>query len=188
LPEAQRKSPEFTLKVINGLLDTANSEYGAAVANGKIAAVIEYKDSRGFVNYVDTTNNRQVMDFSAALPTFVITLRQGVEAALVVGIVLALLKKARATELNPWVYAGVSSGLIASTLVGVLFGWVTQRLSASYPQYASLIEPIMEGVFSVIAIAMLSWMLIWMTQQARFMKAEVEGAVTAAIKQGDSAG
>ena len=128
------------------------------------------------------------MDFSAALPTFVITLREGVEAALVVGIVLALLKKAHATELNPWVYAGVSSGLIASTLVGVLFGWVTQSMSASYPQYASLIEPIMEGVFSVIAIAMLSWMLIWMTQQARFMKAEVEGAVTAAIKQGDSAG
>ncbi len=57
LPEAQRKSPKFTLKVINGLLDTANSEYGAAVANGKIAAVIEYQDSRGFVNYADTLKN-----------------------------------------------------------------------------------------------------------------------------------
>jgi hypothetical protein len=57
LPEAQRKSPEFTLKVINGLLDTANSEYGAAIANGKIAAIIEYQDSRGFVNYADTLKN-----------------------------------------------------------------------------------------------------------------------------------
>jgi high-affinity iron transporter len=128
------------------------------------------------------------MDFSAALPTFVITLREGVEAALVVGIVLALLKKAKQTQLRPWVYAGVGVGLIASALVGVLFGWVSQGLSASYPQYASVIEPLMEGIFSVIAIAMLSWMLIWMTQQARFMKAEVEGAVTAAIKQGNSAG
>lgn len=128
------------------------------------------------------------MDFSAALPTFVITLREGVEAALVVGIVLALLKKARATQLNPWVYAGVGAGLIASALVGVLFGWVSKGLSASYPQYAAVIEPVMEGVFSVIAITMLSWMLIWMTQQARFMKAEVEGALTDAIKQGNDAG
>jgi Helix-hairpin-helix motif len=54
LPETQRQSPKFALQVINGLLDTANSEYGAAVANGKISAAIEYQDSRGFVTYADT--------------------------------------------------------------------------------------------------------------------------------------
>src|SRR6476469_6605158 len=54
LPEAQRKDPKFVLQVINGLLDTANSEYGAAVANGKIAAIIEYQDSRGFVMYAES--------------------------------------------------------------------------------------------------------------------------------------
>ena len=53
LPEAQRKDPKFVLQVINGLLDTANSEYGAAVAGGKISAVIEYQDSRGFVMYAE---------------------------------------------------------------------------------------------------------------------------------------
>lgn len=53
LPEAQRKDPKFVLQVINGLLDTANSEYGAAVANGKISAIIEYQDSRGFVMYAE---------------------------------------------------------------------------------------------------------------------------------------
>ena len=51
--EAQRKDPKFVLQVINGLLDTANSEYGAAVANGKISAIIEYQDSRGFVMYAE---------------------------------------------------------------------------------------------------------------------------------------
>jgi high-affinity iron transporter len=45
------------------------------------------------------------MDFSAALPTFVVTLREGFEAALVVGIVLACLKKAQQTQLNLWVYS-----------------------------------------------------------------------------------
>jgi high-affinity iron transporter len=128
------------------------------------------------------------MDFSAALPTFVITLREGVEAALVVGIVLACLKKAKAGHLNPWVYAGVAVGLIASALVGVLFSWGIQALSTTYPQYAPVIEPLLEAVFGVIAIAMLSWMLIWMTQQARHLKGEVEGAVIAAIKQGNGSG
>ena len=54
LPETERQSPEFVLQIINGLLDAANSEYGAAIANGKVSAAIEYQDSRGFVNYADS--------------------------------------------------------------------------------------------------------------------------------------
>ncbi|MEP0811055.1 helix-hairpin-helix domain-containing protein [Trichocoleus sp. ST-U2] len=54
LPETQRQSPKFVLQTINGLLDAANAEYGASIANGKISAAIEYQDSRGFVNYADT--------------------------------------------------------------------------------------------------------------------------------------
>ena len=53
LPEKERQSPGFILPVINGLLDTANSEYAASVSKGKIAAPIEYQDSRGFVIYAD---------------------------------------------------------------------------------------------------------------------------------------
>jgi high-affinity iron transporter len=128
------------------------------------------------------------MDFSTALPTFVITLREGVEAALVVGIVLALLKKAKQSQLNSWVYAGVGVGIALSALVGVLLSWVTQALSAANPQYASVTEVLLEGLFCVLAIAMLSWMLIWMTKQARFMKAQVEGAVTSALKADKNAG
>lgn len=51
LPTAERSKPKFVLQVINGLLDAANSEYGAAIANGKITAPIEYQDSRGFIVY-----------------------------------------------------------------------------------------------------------------------------------------
>ncbi len=53
LPETQRTSPDFVLQVINGLLDTANSEYTAAIADGKISQAIEYQDSRGFVIYAN---------------------------------------------------------------------------------------------------------------------------------------
>lgn len=54
IPANERQSPEFVLKVMSELLDAANSEYQAAIANGKIAAAIEYQDSRGFVTYADT--------------------------------------------------------------------------------------------------------------------------------------
>ena len=53
LSAKQRQTPNFVLQVVNGLLDTANSEYGAAIANGKIAQAIEYQDSRGFVTYAN---------------------------------------------------------------------------------------------------------------------------------------
>lgn len=128
------------------------------------------------------------MDFTTALPTFVITLREGVEAALVVGIVLALLKKAKQSRLNVWVYAGITVGLVVSVLIGVLFTWLIKILGSINPQYTSVVEPILEGVFSLFAIVMLSWMLIWMTKQARFMKAQVEGAVTEALTQNSNAG
>ncbi|MEA5553914.1 FTR1 family protein [Anabaena cylindrica UHCC 0172] len=128
------------------------------------------------------------MNFSTAIPTFVITLREGVEAALVVGIVLALLKKAKQSRLNPWVYAGVAVGLVVSALIGILFSWLIKILGAINPQYTPVVEPMLEGVFSVLAIIMLSWMLIWMTKQARFMKAQVEGAVTEALTQNSNAG
>ena len=55
LPETQRNTPNFGLKVINNVLDTASSEYTAAIANGKVKEAIEYQDSRGFVSYAQDT-------------------------------------------------------------------------------------------------------------------------------------
>ena len=128
------------------------------------------------------------MDLSAALPTFVITLREGVEAALVVGIVLAYLKKAGQSRLNPWVYAGIGAGILASLLVGVVFNGVLAALETSDQPYAPIAKPLLEGVLGVVAIVLLSWMLVWMTQQARSLKSELEGAVSSALKRSDGAG
>ncbi|MDX2243878.1 MAG: FTR1 family protein [Leptolyngbyaceae cyanobacterium bins.302] len=127
-------------------------------------------------------------DFTPALPTFVITLREGVEAALVVGIVLAYLKKANQTQLNGWVWNGVIGGLLASGLVGVVFAGIFQAVGAVNPAYAPVFKPLLEGVFSGVAIAMLSWMLLWMTQQSRLLKAQVEGAIAATLTQETGAG
>lgn len=127
-------------------------------------------------------------NLSAALPTLIITLREGVEAALVVGIVLAYLKKAEQTRLNTWVYAGIGTGIAASVLVGVLFSGLLLSLETSEQVYAPVSKQLLEGGFGVIAIGLLSWMLVWMTQQARSMKAEIEGAMVTALQQGRAAG
>jgi high-affinity iron transporter len=121
------------------------------------------------------------VDFSSALPTFVITLREGVEAALVVGIVLACLNKAKQGHLRIWVYAAVAVGIAASGMVGVSLATVSQALAQSQNPYAATIELFLEAIFGLVAIGMLSWMLIWMTQQARFLKAQVEGAIGQAM-------
>lgn len=123
------------------------------------------------------------LDLTAALPTFVITLREGFEAALVVGIVLSCLKKAQQSQLKSWVFAGVAAGIGASALVGWLFYNGMQALRRSEHPYTPVVEPLLEGTLCLVAIVMLSWMLLWMTQQARSLKGDIEGAVTSALER-----
>lgn len=53
VPDNRRRSPGFTLRVIDQVLEAAGAEYTAAIANGKVTARIEYEDSRGFVLFAD---------------------------------------------------------------------------------------------------------------------------------------
>jgi len=127
------------------------------------------------------------MDFTAALPTFFVTLREGFEAALVVGIVMACLKKAEQTQLYRWVYLGIFGGIIASVAVGFLLTEVVSGVETAGGIYGPVVKETLEGIFGVVAISMLSWMLLWMTRQARSIKGEVEGAINNALNN-DGAG
>lgn len=122
------------------------------------------------------------MDISAALPTFVVTLREGFEASLVVGIILACLQKAEKTQLYRWVYQGVGGGIVAS----VMLGWFLWEILLGIE--SKVIKELLEGGFGLVAIALLSWMLIWMTQQAKSLKSEVETKVSLALTQDTTAG
>jgi high-affinity iron transporter len=127
------------------------------------------------------------MDWSAMIPTFLITLREGVEAALVVGIVLAYLSKAGRSELNRWVYWGIAAGLLASVLIGALFNGSLWLLVQSSPIYGQALKQLMEAGFGLVAIGLLSWMLIWMTRQAKQLKGQIEADIGGAIVQDASA-
>jgi high-affinity iron transporter len=128
------------------------------------------------------------MDFTTALPTFFITLREGVEAALVVGIVLACLAKANRQVLSPWVYGGIAAGLAGSVMLGIALGMGLQQLQQGLPGLQLVIKPLLNVLFGAIAIIMLSWMLLWMTRQARSLKGEIEGTVRAALDDSQTAG
>ncbi len=129
-----------------------------------------------------------IMDWSAAIPTFLVTLREGVEAALVVGIVLACIRQAQQPQLVKSVYLGIGAGLAGSVVVGGLLIGLLQRVGQGQTAEAVLVRQLLEMGLGVVAIAMLSWMLIWMTQQARTLKAEVEGTVANALSGGASWG
>lgn len=128
------------------------------------------------------------MNLSSALPTFIITLREGFEAALVVGIVLACLQKSGRSQLNSWVYRGIGAGVVASVLVGILLGGILLQVDASPSPSVPIIKELLAATFGLIAVLMLSWMLIWMTQQAKSLKSEVESAVKAGLKSENGAG
>lgn len=127
------------------------------------------------------------MDFSPALPTFVITLREGVEAALVVGIVLACLSKANRSELNKWVYGGVASGIAGSVLIGLFLSLTLGKVQYAQPALQGVIKPFLGVLFGSVAIVMLSWMLIWMTRQARSLKSNLEGSLQDALADSEGA-
>lgn len=117
------------------------------------------------------------MNFSAAFPTFFITLREGVEAALVIGIVLAALMQSGCSSLRKWVYWGIAAGLGCSVLSGLLFVGIIRQVGASASIYAPVVQESLETLFCLMAIIFLSWMLVWMTRQARSLKGEIKATV-----------
>ncbi len=121
------------------------------------------------------------MDWSFALPVMFITLREGVEAALVVGIVAAYLVKAQQVNLLKWVWIGVLGGLLSSGLLG----WLAETLLGGFRGPLYLVT---EASFALLAVAMLSWMLLWMTQRSRFLKKEIQEAVQQSITNPERAG
>ena len=123
------------------------------------------------------------MDWSSAIPAFVVALREGVEASLAVGIVLAYLNRVRQQPLYRWVYVGIGVGVLGSVGVGLMLQSGVQWARAVQPEYVPAIEPLLEGAICTIAIILLSWMLVWMARQAKTVKQETEQAVKSLLQR-----
>lgn len=129
-----------------------------------------------------------MIDFSFGLPVFIVTLREGFEAALVVGIVLACLQKAGQISLFSWVYRGIFAAIISSILVGLLIVKTMEKIQFAAGSYSVILKQFLAGILGLIAIILLSWMLVWMSAQAKSLKSEIENSVNLAIKKGSSKG
>lgn len=107
------------------------------------------------------------------LPSYLLSLREGLEAALILGIALGALRKIRRTDLSHAVWLGTLSAVVISILSAVLL----TRLDLSLEGKT---EEIFEGLTMLLAAGILTWMIFWMNQQGRFIKAKLEEGVNKA--------
>src|SRR6478752_2817882 len=107
------------------------------------------------------------------LPTFVIGLREGLEAALIVGIVAAFLRQQARIDALRWVWLGVA--LCAG--VGVGLKLVSEQLP--YRQQEGL-----ETVVALVAVGMVTFMIFWMRKHGRNLAGDLRATAATALAEG----
>jgi high-affinity iron transporter len=111
------------------------------------------------------------------LSTFLIALREGLEAALIVGILVAyVVKTDRRTLLTP-IWTGVGVALAASFALGGFLTFTSAELSDRGEQFFA-------GTTSFVAVALVTWMVFWMKRAARTLRDELHGKVDSALSAG----
>ena len=109
----------------------------------------------------------------------VVMLREGFEASLIVGIVLAFLDRTGRRDGFAAVWAGAIAALALSITVGAALFVVGAELEGTA-------EHVFEGVTMLAAAGLLTWMIFWMRRQARSIRKELEGQVQSALATGSS--
>lgn len=111
------------------------------------------------------------------LSTFLIALREGLEAALIVGILVAYIVKTDRKKLLPAIWTGVSIALIASFALGGFLSFTSAELSDRGEQFFA-------GTTSFLAVGLVTWMVFWMKRAARTLRDELHGKVDNALTAG----
>jgi high-affinity iron transporter len=110
------------------------------------------------------------------ISNFLIGLREGLEAALVVSILITYLVRTNRTKSIKFVWIGVFSAVALSLAFGALLTFTS--LSLHFNEAA---EETFAGTMSVIAVALVTWMIVWMRNAGKKMNAELEGKLENAI-------
>ncbi len=119
----------------------------------------------------------------AALPVvhFVIGLREGVEAALIVGIIATFLHQEGRADAVRWVWAGVALAVAICIAVAVVLQIVDEQL----PQRQ---QEAFEAAVGVIAVAMVTWMIVFMRRHARHLGSDLRHSAGSALAAGSALG
>jgi len=109
--------------------------------------------------------------------TFVIALREGIEAALIVSIILAYLRQLEASRQARLVWGGAALAVVVSAAVGT-------AIFAAGAEFEGRAEEIFEGVVTLAAVGVLTWMIFWMRRQGARIRSELHEKVDTALVAG----
>lgn len=109
--------------------------------------------------------------------SFVIALREGIEATLIVSIVLAYLKQLGATDRNRLVWWGALLAVLLSIVIGT-------AVFVAGAEFEGTAEQLFEGLVTLAAVSVLTWMIFWMRRQGARIKSDLQEKVDTALVTG----
>ena len=117
------------------------------------------------------------MDVGTLATGFLTGLREGVEAALIIAIILAYLAKTGNARYFGRIWIGVGAAIVLSVVAGVAIFVTLGELPAGT-------EQVFEGLTMLLAAGVVTWMLFWMRRQAASVSSELRAAVDKALTEG----
>ena len=115
----------------------------------------------------------------AFVPNLLIALREGVEAALIVGIIVAYLVKVGRRDVLPKLWIAVIVAAAIPLGLGVYWTWGPTTLTFQA-------QEILGGAFSIVAVGFITWMIFWMGKNSRKMTAELRDKAESALESGNT--
>ena len=108
---------------------------------------------------------------------FLVALREGIEAALIISILLAYLKQIEAWDRRNLVWWGTALAIVVSVLVGTV-------VFTAGAEFEGEAEEVFEGLVTLTAVGVLTWMIFWMRRQGARVKSELQERVDTALLNG----